>query len=159
MGQSFTEAIQNNYGNTFGGSIQNQNCMYYVSNLLVMNPGANNIGIEYKNSGSCFGAQSYFIVGYALPGTPAGQFNWAIGLTSSGSLSVSGGNWQTQSITYEGSTAYVWTLPGGVSVTLNSFPSGTITQTVNAPAADADTPPKSAALGDVTVVDPKEGNS
>lgn len=159
MGETFIEAIQNNYGSTFGGSIQNQNCMYFVTNLLVINPGANNIGIEYKNSGSCFGATSYFIVAYALPGTPAGEFNWVIGLTSSGTLSLANPLWQATTLEYDGNTAYVWTLNGGISVTLNSFPSGTITQTVNAPAAGAQGPAKSAVMGEITVAGLKEGDS
>lgn len=160
MGQTFIEAINNHYPDvTFTGTIGLQGCMYFVENLLTVAPGLTNVGIEYKNSGSCFGNASYFVVYYAMPTTTPGNYNFAIGLCSQSQKLQQGGRWVTSSMQHGGSTAYVWTLPNGVNVTLDSFPSGTISQSIVAPPEGADVTPESAPPFELTIVAAEGGNN
>ena len=146
MGQTFIEAINNSYSTTttFAGTILVQNCMNYVNNLLTVSPGLNNVGVIAINTGS------YFAVGYALPGVPQGSYNFAIGLGAYGSTVTLPPPWLVQSIQNGLSTAYVWTLAEGVNVQLDSFPSGTISQTI-ASASATDEAQRSAPLGKMTI--------
>jgi hypothetical protein len=88
--------------------------MYDQGNLASLPTGPSSFYIEMKNSGGCFFEASYIVEGFALPGVPANEYNFVMGLCS-GSTSLSERSpWVAQEVDYGGYKFYMWTLPGGV---------------------------------------------
>jgi len=122
MGQGIYSQCYNNYGQPFTGTDTNDSCMYDMGNLSSLPTGFSSSYVEEKNSGSCFFDASYFFESYALPDTPPGHCYFVIGVTSPMGypLSVSA-PWVPSQIMLGSYCAYVWTYPGSIIVTLDSF--------------------------------------
>jgi hypothetical protein len=126
MGQGFYSQCNNNYGQAFIGSDNNDQCMYDMDNLNSLPAGFSSQYVEFKNSGGCLFDASYFFEYYSLPGSPAGScyFILALGSFQACPLSISSSPpWIESSMVLgaTGITAYIWTYPGSIAVTLDSF--------------------------------------
>jgi hypothetical protein len=123
MGQGIYSQCTNNYGTQFTGTVVGDQCMYDLQNLATLPEGTSSFYVEAKNSGGCFFDPSFFVEGYALPGSPAGSYNVVIGYGSpSSSPFYIPPPWSMQTAgDGQGNTAYLWVLPGGIPAAITSF--------------------------------------
>jgi hypothetical protein len=124
MGRGFYSQCHNGLQVPFDGSDYYTNCMYDTENLNPLPPGYSSTYIEFKMSGSCFFESSWVMEGYAFPGSTPGRYNIMLGLCSAAVTLQAGAPWQVQSLSSSDIgqyTAYLWTIPSIMALTLNSF--------------------------------------
>ena len=116
----------NGVGTHFDGATIINTCMDNVPANLDVPEGGTTDHFWFNNSGSCAFDHSYLYVGYAVPGTASGLYNWMF-YYSSTALAILSAPWQVASREYNGEYVYIYTLSGGILVDFVYFKGSTPT--------------------------------